>query len=507
MRCISWVRNFQVRRAPRADHGRARLGVVLVCLWVTACGPRDTLPASPRLETFATPTPPEVVERPPPPPSLHFAPPGMVPLPAGELWHGTVVYVDAVFVDQARVTRNDYAYCVAARACAAAPPDCAGDETTMTCVTWEDADRYCRWKQQRLPTDAEWEKAITDRAVEPAGEEWVLDGDAVSGARRNPLGRGDGAQHVVREGIALPNDAAGESAVAPTGDRSPRRGFRCAAPVSCAGSQGCNEDGRCSEKDGLCVAASDDDCKASSACRRQRACRAENGSCTGGAEPDCPGSCEQEGLCWVRDEACVAVEAGDCRWASVCALDGRCTLKNGGCVVADAAACAASFRCREEGRCQLAGETCVAQSDADCERAPACMRDGRCTEVEGQCLLADDDDCRRLPDCAEQGRCSMGHGACEIGSEDDCRVRSSLCKRFGLCSFRDGDCVAANEADCLAAELCNEEGACHRVGAACEPKSEADCKKSVACQREGRCKLVRPVAGDTTPRCLAVKAP
>ena len=98
------------------------------------------------------------------------------------------VYLDAYWIDRTEVTKAQYQRCVASGICAA--PSCSGTgkgDHPVVCVSWQDASKYCAWAERRLPTEAEWEKAV--RGTE--GRKYPWGNDAPDCSRVNYSGCGD----------------------------------------------------------------------------------------------------------------------------------------------------------------------------------------------------------------------------------------------------------------------------------------------------------------------------
>jgi formylglycine-generating enzyme required for sulfatase activity len=121
----------------------------------------------------------------------------MVFVPAGEFIMGSPqgeggdderpqreVYLDAFYIGKYEVTNAEYKECVDARRCN--PPSQISSSTRdsyygnpeydnypVIYVSWDDVQAYCDWKDVRLPTEAEWEKAArgTDGREYPWGNE------------------------------------------------------------------------------------------------------------------------------------------------------------------------------------------------------------------------------------------------------------------------------------------------------------------------------------------------
>ncbi len=106
---------------------------------------------------------------------IPLPPEGMLTLPAITFEMGQIagakneqphhaVTLAAFHLDQHEVTNQEYKACLAVKACPAVVSQedekFNEDRQPVVGVTWHQAKQYCEWEQKRLPTEAEWERAV-----------------------------------------------------------------------------------------------------------------------------------------------------------------------------------------------------------------------------------------------------------------------------------------------------------------------------------------------------------
>lgn len=111
-----------------------------------------------------------------------------------------IVRIDGFYMDETEVTNGQYQECVAAEACT--PPlnraatfyssyygNADYDNYPVIYVTWYQADTFCRWRDARLPSEAEWERAASFDPVALVKYQFPW-GDAFDGEQLNFCDRG-----------------------------------------------------------------------------------------------------------------------------------------------------------------------------------------------------------------------------------------------------------------------------------------------------------------------------
>jgi formylglycine-generating enzyme required for sulfatase activity len=121
------------------------------------------------------------------------------------------VHVDDYYIDVYEVTVADYRACVDAGGCTSDGLDgyddpykqgncnwrfAGRDDHPLNCVSWRQAEGFCRWRGKRLPSEAEWEKAArgSDKRTYPWGDAMITCDYAVTNETGQDGDKGCGAQ-------------------------------------------------------------------------------------------------------------------------------------------------------------------------------------------------------------------------------------------------------------------------------------------------------------------------
>ena len=167
--------------------------IFIIISVMAACAPAqpatNNTPPTAEVIPFATPYPDEIIDA----QGL-----SMRLVPAGEFTMGSdleenqkpihTVYLDAYYIDKYEVTNQAYQKCVDAGVCRA-PSNKSSftrkeyydnpefSDFPIVVANWVMANSYCQWRDTRLPTEAEWEKAArgTDARIYPWGSGFGCD--------------------------------------------------------------------------------------------------------------------------------------------------------------------------------------------------------------------------------------------------------------------------------------------------------------------------------------------
>lgn len=97
----------------------------------------------------------------------------------------------------------------------------------------------------------------------------------------------------------------------------------------CEGQPICTINGRCTAKDGACIAASDGECQKSADCKERGPCTAKDGVCVVGGDGDCKQSeaCAAEKFCVAKGNNCIMSEADRKEAAKIAAAKAAAAAK------------------------------------------------------------------------------------------------------------------------------------------------------------------------------------
>lgn len=178
---------------------------------------------------------------------------------------------------------------------------------------------------------------------------------------------------------------------------------------------------------------------------------------------------------------CIATD-DSCTRARSCESDGLCLAVDDECEPT----CDATLEGIDEPHFRfgsVGGTSCAPRlGDFDtCEDHPACRLHGMCTDRQGMCVADSSQECRDSEACRDRGRCVIdGTGRCEVKLDEHCQ-QSRLCETEGKCHYRDGECID----DEVAARSCHHPR--QLIDGKCRFPPDFDCSRTRRCEEEDRC--------------------
>lgn len=177
--------------------------------------------------------------------------------------------------------------------------------------------------------------------------------------------------------------------------------------------------------------------------------------------PGCAAACREEGACTEKNGECLANSNEDCRKSALCIRNGRCSLDETShtCVARVATDCAKADVCLRGGKDETSSvdtRVCQARPGVDactadfCQRFEFCALRGDCHAESGICMPTEPKDCAESFPCKIYGRCTFSGNNCFVTNQADCQA-SYECKAFGRCVYvpprigKGGNCINPSE--------------------------------------------------------------
>lgn len=106
-----------------------------------------------------------------------------------------------------------------------------------------------------------------------------------------------------------------------------------------------------------------------------------------------------------------------------------------------------------------------------------------CSKKDSNCATTDD--CQKGFSCIKEQ--PKHHGELVKGvCKDSCTLNMTQCRVHGLCTYKEGKCVATSKAECSRTVGCQKWGFCSEKDGKCVALTDADCRYGSMCKKGHR---------------------